>query len=77
MTRDEYVEKLTEWVVNNREYTDELIADVKGGKCLDGVYSGSSRATHRLVLLAYLRGVRRGASLAWDAQQKVVLRGEP
>jgi len=70
-----YIEKVTGWLVDNSEKHYPGLAEVaRSGTGLDGVYAGKSMRLHRLVRLAYLRGVRRGASCAWEAQHPVVLR---
>ena len=73
MTRAEYVERVTRWLMPDRK-DPELAAEARATGGLSDVYRGKSARSHRIVHLAYLRGVRRGASCAWEAQQKVVLR---
>lgn len=76
--KDEYIDKLTDWLVCAKHlHTDDLIADAKAGTSLSGVYAGGSARIWRLVRLAYLRGVRRGASITWDAKQPITLRKSP
>ncbi len=68
-----YVEKITGWIVDF-DKDAELAADVRANPTLDGIYSGKSQKIHRMIRLAYLRGVRRGAGCAWDAKQPITLR---
>ena len=78
--RAEYVEKITRWLVDWRGTPKEISEAARRSTGLDGVYRGKSPRIHRLVWLAYLRGVRRGASMAWEARQSVGprrLAGEP
>lgn len=72
-TKETFVEKLTAWLMPDAQ-DPELADEARRCMTLDGVYSGRSARTHRLVRLAYLRGVRRGAGCAWEAQQPVRLR---
>lgn len=74
MSRDAYVDKVTRWLMPDRK-DPELAAAARERSTLDGVYNGKSARIRRLVRLAYLRGVRRGAGCAWEAQQPVHLRG--
>ena len=71
--RTEYIERLTKWLMPDRK-DPELAAQARESTGLGGVYTGESARIMRLVHLAYLRGVRRGASCAWEAKQKIVLR---
>lgn len=75
MTKAEYIEKITRWLMPDRD-DPELAAEARAGTSLDGVYEGSSPRIHRLVRLAYLRGVRRGARAAFEARQPIALRDE-
>lgn len=64
ISRDEFVSCCTDWLV--RGETDK--------STLDKLYTGKSKRIYKLVREAYMRGVRRGASCAWEAQQPIVLR---
>ena len=72
MTRDEYINKVTDWAYSRE--SDEMKARILEAKRLDGVYTGKSKRIRDLVRLAYMRGVRAGAGMAWEAQQKMELR---
>lgn len=67
-----YVERLTRWLMPDDD--PELAAEARASMSLDGVYKGGSRRIMRMIRLAYLRGVRRGAAIAWNARQPVGLR---
>lgn len=67
----EYVEKITGWLVDWDRGDPTLAVEVRAKSALDGVYRGESRRIRRLVMLAYLRGVREGAYRAWEAKQPV------
>ncbi len=71
--RANYIEKITRWLMPDRQ-DPELAAEARASTMLDGVYKGDSRRITRLVRLAYYRGIRRGASSAWEAAQPIVLR---
>jgi hypothetical protein len=73
MSREEYIEAITRWLMPDQG-DPEFAAEVRAKTGLDGVYKGKSWKTTRMVKLAFLRGVRRGAGLAWEARQPVVLR---
>jgi hypothetical protein len=73
MSRNEYVERLTRWLMPDRD-DPELAAQARERASLDGVYTGKSARIQRLIRLAYLRGVRRGAGCAWEAKQPFSLR---
>lgn len=73
MTKAEYIERVTRWLMPDRD-DPELAAAARERTTLDGVYGGTSQRIHGLVRLAYLRGVRRGAGCAWEAQRPVRLR---
>ena len=75
MTQDEYVEKVVGWAIDADEKSwPGLAAEVRAGGGLSGVYTGKSVRLHRMVRLAYLRGLRDGARYAWEARQPVELR---
>lgn len=69
-----YIDRVTRWLMPTEP---ELLADVMRNISLSGLYTGRSRNIHRLILVAYCRGVRKGASSAWDARQPIVLRTNP
>lgn len=71
--RLEYIERITRWLMPDRN-DPALAADARASTTLDGVYGGKSPRIYRLISLAYLRGVRRGASVAWEARQPISLR---
>ncbi len=73
--REAFIEKITGWLVSFGK-DEEFAREARRGTTLDGVYKGKSAKIHRLVRLAYMRGVRRGAGLAWDAKQKITTREE-
>jgi len=73
--RDAYVEKLTAWIVD-ADKDPELSRDARLTPSLDHLYHGKSQKIRRLIRVAYLRGVRRGAGMAWDARQPIVPRFE-
>lgn len=68
-----YVERLSAWLVD-ADRIGELSAAARASTGLDGVYEGRSQRLRLLVRLAYLRGVRRGVAIAWDAKQPIGLR---
>ncbi len=70
-----YIERVTAWLMPDQRDPD-LATEAREGMSLDGVYSGSSARIHRLVRLAYLRGVRRGAGAAWEGMQPIGLRDD-
>jgi len=70
--RDEFVERLTRWLMPRDPGLAEQARACMG---LDGVYNGTSARVHRMIRLAYARGCRRGAAAAWSAHQPVTLRG--
>ena len=77
LNRAEFVERATGWMVDGmaKTYCDPKLAEEARARMgLDGVYTGKSMRLHRMVRLAYLRGVRRGAYSVWEGQQPVVLR---
>jgi hypothetical protein len=77
LSKEEFVERATGWMVDGMAKIDQdpLLADeARERMTLDGVYSGKSERLLRMVRLAYLRGVRRGAYSVWEGQQPVVLR---
>lgn len=77
LKRDEYVEKVVGWALDADErYWPGLAAEARAAGGLSGVYEGKSARLHRMVRLAYLRGLRDGARYAWEARQPVVPRGE-
>lgn len=69
----EFVEKHTAWLVDSSKDA-ELSALVRESPSLDGIYDGKSQKIHRMIRLAYLRGVQRGAGIVWDGKQPVSLR---
>lgn len=71
----EFVEKHTAWLVDFHKDT-ELAADVRVNPTLDGIYDGKSQKIHRMIRLAYLRGVQRGAGIVWNAKQGISLRND-
>lgn len=73
--RHYFIERITGWLMPDRNDPD-LAVQARESTSLDGVYAGKSRRIHQLVRLAYLRGVRRGAAAAWEAQQPIVLRDD-
>lgn len=76
----EFVERVTHWLIDaaDKNYpSEELATQVREKHDLSGVYDGDSKKIHRLVRLAYLRGVRRGAYCVWESKQKVYLREVP
>lgn len=76
MPQDEYVERVVGWAVDATDaHWPGLAAEARAGGGLSGVYTGKSARLHRLVRLAYLRGLRDGARYAWEARQPVALRG--
>lgn len=72
LDRDEFVERVTGWLMPKDE---KLAAEARASVSMDGVYTGRSSRILRIARLAYARGVRRGASCAWSAQQPVTTRG--
>ena len=75
LPKAEYVEKVIGWIIDasDRLYPGVAVT-AREKSTLDGVYEGKSARLHRLVRLAYLRGCRRGATCAWEAQQPIVMR---
>lgn len=67
-----YIERLTSWLMPKEADPDREA--VLEHTTLDGLYRGKSTKIRRLIRIAYLRGVRRGASIAWDARQPICLR---
>lgn len=77
MKQDEYVEKVVGWALDADErYWPGLAAEARADGGLSGVYRGRSARLHRMVRLAYLRGLRDGARYAWEARQPVVPRND-
>ena len=77
MKKNEYVEKVVGWAIDaNSKHSPGLANEARARSGLDGVYEGKSGRLHRLVRLAYLRGLRDGARYAWESRQPVVPRGE-
>lgn len=68
--RGEYIDRVTRHLVPADDH------EARASMTLDGIYGGGSEKIHRLIRLAYRRGVRRGASSAWHAQQPIGLRSE-
>ena len=58
-----YVDRLTSWLVPKSVSSSNL----------HGLYDGKSGRIHELVREAYLRGVRRGAGIAWEAEGEGVM----
>lgn len=69
-----FVERVTAWLMRDDKPDRALPVEARASFGLDGVYDGESAHIRRLVTLAYLRGIRRGAACAWEAQQPIVLR---
>ncbi len=75
LSNEEFIERATGWMIDGVARGDSALAeDARASVSLDGVYSGKSLRLHRMVRLAYLRGVRRGAYSVWEGQQPVVPR---
>jgi hypothetical protein len=77
LSSDEFIERATGWMIDGmaKTYRDPELADeARERASLDGVYTGKSMRLHRMVRLAYLRGVRRGAYSVWEGQQPITLR---
>ena len=77
LSKEEFVERATHWMIDGmaKTYRDPKLADeARERMSLEDVYRGKSMRLHRMVRLAYLRGVRRGAYSVWEGQQPVVLR---
>ncbi len=73
--RKDYVQIVTRWIIDASVKDDGALDEaVRGHHTLDGVYRGKSARIHRLIRIAYLRGVQRGASCAWESQQPITLR---
>lgn len=68
-----YIEAITAWIVDRNL---DLASEARAHTGLTGVYAGSSARIHRLVRLAFLRGVREGAYRAWEARQPIGLKSE-
>ncbi len=75
ITRDDFVSKVADWIINSE--SPEMQEKARQDRGLNGIYGGKSAKIHRLIRLAYLRGVIRGASAAWEATcVPIVPRGE-
>ncbi len=72
--KPEYIKRVVGWILDDTRHAPVLREKAWQGRCLSGVYDGKSAKIRDLVTLAYLRGVYRGASCAWEAKQPVVLR---
>ena len=70
----DYIERITRWLMPDRK-DPEMAAQARERSTLDGVYTGKSAKIYRIMHLSWLRGVRKGATCAWEARQKVYLRG--
>lgn len=78
LSSEEFVERVTGWMVDGmaNTYRDPKLAEeARERMSLEDVYRGKSSRLYRMVRLAYLRGVRRGAYSVWEGQQPIVLRG--
>ena len=73
MKRNEYIERVTGWLMPD-DTDPELANDARATG--EPLYTGSSERIARLVRRAYLRGIRRGASCAYEAMQPVTIRTE-
>ena len=71
MTREEYVNRVVGYVLPK---DPELAKEVLECRTLKGLYLGKSMRISRLLQIAYSRGVRAGASMAWSAAQPVTTR---
>ena len=70
-TQEEFVKKIADWFLpKDSELRDTILAH----RTLKGLYTGKSTKIHRLIQIAYGRGVRNGVGLVWSANQKVTTR---
>lgn len=72
MEKEDYIAKTVGLLMPKDD--EALAAEVGASLYLDGVYSGDSPRIARMVRVAYLRGVRRGAAAAWSARQPITTR---
>lgn len=69
--KDEYVRRVTEWMMPKDPESVALIGELR---TLDELYTGNSRRIHKLIQAAYCRGIKRGAGMAWEARQPITFR---
>ena len=69
--RRAFVERLSGWL---RSRLSDEMAEACEPPTLDGLYTGKSKRIHRLIRIAYHRGVRRGVGIVWEAQQPITFR---
>jgi hypothetical protein len=78
-SKEEFVERATGWMIDSvsNTYRDPKLAEeARERMSMEDVYRGKSKRLHRMVRLAYLRGMRRGAYSVWEGQQPIVLRSK-
>lgn len=73
-SRAEYVDYFARWGTERLPEEDKQAIQAKHG--LDGVYSGRSLKIHRLLRIAYYRGIRTGVGRVWEAHQPIGLRDQ-
>lgn len=71
MNRREYVDRVTSYVLPKEGDLREAVLE---RRTLERLYLGTSAKIHRLIRIAWGRGVRAGASMAWSAMQPVTTR---
>ena len=67
--KDRFVRRVTDYAMPR---DDDRLAEVHNLR--RPIYSGKSARIRRMIDIAYARGVRRGAGMAWEAQQPISLR---
>lgn len=69
----DFIKRATDWLMPKND--PELAEQAQESYYINGIYTGKSMRIHRMIRLAWARGVRKGASAVWDGQQPVTLRG--
>lgn len=75
VTRQEYVDYFSKWIMDG-ERDKSIVEQALSAPQLSGIYNGASMRIRRLIKIAYLRGVRYGIGIVWEAHQPIGLRGD-
>lgn len=71
-SKDEYVLYFAQRI--STKYDRETQALIDAGHGLSKLYAGKSDKIHRLIKVAFERGIRYGIGKVWEAHQPIVLR---
>ena len=71
--KKEFINRVSKWIRGS--LSEDLLKETDSAT-LDGLYRGRSTKIHRLILIAYHRGIRRGVGMVWDAKQPITTRDE-